>query len=219
VTPSRLSGAAIKERPILFSGEMVRAILEGRKTQTRRLIKPQPDELELLYGPELYHPTKVDRNGMEYPGDEVFGIYSDDSGWPCPYGAVGDRLWVRETWQQYIEKADGQRHTISTPCKFLNQLLYAATEQGDHPPRWRPSIHMPRWASRITLEITGVRVERLQKITKADVIAEGIQGLEDVHAGWHQPYADLWVKINGPDSWDANPWVWAIEFRRIPCSD
>lgn len=207
----------IKERPILFQGAMVRALLNGTKTQTRRVMKPQP--------------RRVD-------GGVPFG---DGPAWAhaepctamirCPYGQRGDRLWVRETsaqnWNQlsdtrmdrsYVYRADGEQR---------------AQDNGTDLP-WRPSIHMPRVASRITLEITGVRVERLQDISEADAVAEGVIDLPlavmppgslwaahatagpKLHAKTAAgAYRLLWESINGPDSWDANPWVWVVEFIRI----
>lgn len=180
----------MKERPILFSGPMVRAILSGAKTQMRRIVKPQPD----------------------VPGCDI-----RDS----PYHK-GMRLWVREAWnflgtdmmrhgrthstQDGVVKylADGERRTINT--KWRNVEVWMARK-----PQSRPSIHMPRWASRITLEITGVRVERLQAISEADAAAEGCDGKGPL--SYH--YAQLWESINGPGSWEANPWVWVVEFRRI----
>ncbi len=188
-------------RPILFSALMVREILAGTKTQTRRIVKPGN------LGPgglPVRQPTP-DWNAAHYGG----GMWSDglDFAAFCPYGQPGDRLWVRETW------APGGR--------------YAATDSRPGAvPRWRPSIHMPRAASRITLEITGVRVERLQDISEADALAEGIGRYDNGTFGLDAPaacmgpsaavaYMRLWDHINGPGSWDANPWVWVVEFSRI----
>ncbi len=144
-------------------------------------------------------------NGPDYPdGDRDFV--------QCPFGTVGDRLWVREAWQ-----------AVDADCRVVSGRLeqnqypnafYKA--DGPNPCKWRPSIHMPRWASRITLEITGVRVERLNDISEADAIAEGCQC-----AGFpasltnRGAFAKLWQSINGDDSWAANPWVWVVEFRRV----
>jgi len=205
----------MKERPILFSGPMVRAILEGRKTQTRRVAKT--DGLDLV-GPCGNSATgDVFLVGRDWVGNTVTV--------KCPYGLVGDRLWVRETW--------GNGWT-SKPVE-TDALCYKATplkEQGFkicH--RWRPSIHMPRWASRITLEITAVRVERLQDITEEDAKAEGadrglwMPGLgifmgptdeeNDKRCSYKQGFEFLWSSINGPESWASKPWVWVIEFRRV----
>ena len=163
----------MKERPILFSGPMVLAILEGRKSQTRRVLKPQPPtgewDVGRLHAEEIF-PTVIDRNGDEQPGTECFGATCDSGEWclRCPYGAPGDLLWVRETW--------------FSPPRPLDDLLGFAAD-GDHPHgvtyRKRPSIHMPRWASRLTLRITSVHVERLQEISEEDAVAEGCKEYVD----------------------------------------
>lgn len=223
-----------KERPILFSGAMVRAILEGKKTQTRRVVKPQPDEMSA-------------RN--YYLGDWVA---------KSPYGRKGDRLWVRETWycdhcfeRDYDRTARWYEGKLLPPEECEKEWLgenrehmyYRADvpsgrfcdagywgEPGSH---WKPSIHMPRWASRITLEVTGVRVERLQEISREDAWEEGIPqtageagplGLMNPEEPGHEwdnrtsveNFARLWESINGPGSWAANPWVWVVEFKRVP---
>ncbi|PJO24861.1 hypothetical protein [Burkholderia glumae] len=234
----------MKERPILFSAPMVRATLDGRKTQTRRVVKHQPPDDVAPITVARYHPTIIDRHGDEAPGDEVFGAYSEDGVWgcKCPYGEPGDRLWVRETWS-----ADFARHY---PCE---RVWYAADDDRRHdievregvrgifspesnlhvPFRWRPSIHMPRALSRITLEITGVRVERLRAISESDAIAEGVEQIATTSCdnavwmdyafplsgkGFLSPgyaFKTLWESINGAGSWDANPWIWVIEFKRV----
>ena len=197
----------MKEHPILFSTPMVRAILEGRKTQTRRVMSYQPDEeYTTVYGPEMYTQTLIDRNGEEQPGPEVFGVYGYDWSLKCPYGQPGDRLWVRETWLQdgdiYLYKADFGKGILSDSWNG----------------HWKPSIHMPRKASRLTLEIVNIRAERLQDISEEDARAEG--------AGWWQPigknktyildFGMLWNSINSARGygWDVNPWVWVVEFKR-----
>ena len=200
----------MKERPILFSAPMVRAILEGRKTQTRRVVKPQPYDgghfLRLHNCPAI--PIEATECFEEY----------------CPYGQNGDRLWVRETHNfgdgEMIEyRADGSKHFIHD-----NAGRRIGKELGN---KWKPSIHMPRWASRITLEVVSIRVERLQDISEEDAKEEGTDpyssaldiGVKDsprIDAGPYQKgYALLWGEINGPGSWAANPWVWVVEFRRI----
>lgn len=195
----------MKERPILFSAPMVRAILAGTKTQTRRAMKPQPHEDRMRLEVGLYHPTVIDRHGDEQPGEEKFGAWTEDGeqGWVCPYGQPGDRLWVREAFQ----RAGGD-------SGWWYRATDAAADLGHSPvSHWRPSIHMPRAASRITLEITGIRVERLQDISDADVAAEGIStGTADCMV-WH--YKKLWESINGAGSWDANPLVWVVEFQLL----
>ena len=190
----------MKERPILFSGPMVRALLAGTKTQTRRVVKPQPTHFNPVGVPRRVIPTGG-------PSDVI----------RCPYGQPGDRLWVRETWAYGI-------HALAAKRDENGPFVYAAdgTTQGRLCDRWRPSIHMPRWASRITLEVTSVRVERLQDIDLADALAEGISDTGALildSAGNEQggpiaEYAVLWEQINGSGSWAANPWVWAIEFNQ-----
>ncbi|UEW68593.1 hypothetical protein [Burkholderia gladioli] len=222
----------MKERPILFSAPMVRAILDGRKTQTRRVVKHQPPEDVAPITVARYHPTIIDRHGDEAPGDEVFGAYSEDGVWgcKCPYGEPGDRLWVRETWRGVVEINPPGKTTELGVARYVpdqeycRRVEYQATHERDGEP-WRPSIHMPRWASRITLEITGVRVERLQDISEQDAIAEGIERTSDgfsVDGGRHfhaararDSFASLWDSLNEERGlgWEANPWVWVIEFQ------
>jgi len=209
----------VKERPMLFSGPMVRAILGGHKTQTRRIVKPQPSDTFL---PQIgeYQRTLTDRkDGEQFPDSVVrFGASDENEDYPCPYGQPGDRLWVRETFRQIF----------LTPAIFQ----YRADNgiDADHPlsPKWKPSIFCTRAASRITLEITAVRIERLNEISEADARAEGCP-LDHLGNHYDPPpkevdswqgygrysYSLLWSKINGPGSWDANPWVWVIEFRRV----
>lgn len=188
----------MKERPILFSGPMVRALLDGKKTQTRRIVKPQPDTMyEYKNNPEL----------LEFLHPVTSGTYSRKTFTQlCKFGQIGDRLWVRETWCNYpMAGNDGD-----------SAVIYRATNDCIPPGRWRPSIFMARSDSRITLEITGVRVERVQDISENDAIAEGAQC-----AGFpasltnRGAFGQLWQKINGPESWAANPWVWCIEFRKV----
>lgn len=196
----------MKERPILFSAPMVRALLDGTKTQTRRLVKTQPTHFNPVGVPRLARPVG--------PSDVI----------TCPYGQPGDRLWVRETWAYGI-------HAMAANRDEDGPFVYAAdgTTQGRLCDRWRPSIHMPRTASRITLEIAGVRVERLQDISIQDAKAEGAWGPDDsivdkvatyfgidvLAANPRLAFQMLWESINGPDSWQANPWVWAIDFKRL----
>lgn len=208
----------MKERPILFSAPMVRAIMAGTKTQTRRIAKIDG----FAYG-KPYREVSV--------GPATTGL-QDVS---CPYGQPGDRLWVRETWQA-VSGTDRARRIVMNPRPSFGWVEYAASPIDEAPPRWRPSIHMPRWASRITLEITTIRVERLQDISEADAIAEGVDCFpgcrqDDDAAAFNRigpvdndsfpiaRYAVLWEQINGPGSWGANPWVWVVEFSRVaPCS-
>lgn len=242
------------ERPILFSGAMVRAILDGRKTQTRRAVK--------LIGAEVIEEAIT--------GPWPFSPQHDD--WlACPFGSVGDRLWVRETWGHrgsawnntkpairevsIAYAADNASRVIVRPrddeSGLPKQHCLPRFKGKPHPTEehygeclesfwkaWRPSIHMPRWASRLTLEVTGVRVERLQAISEEDAKAEGARrfdGLPSTHpygqdARWscgeptstqeclgtaRMAFANLWESINGAGSWDANPWVWVVDFRRV----
>ena len=202
----------MKEHPILFSTPMVRAILEGRKTQTRRVMSYQPDEYTTVYGPEMYTQTLIDRNGEEQPGPEVFGVYGYDWSLKCPYGQPGDHLWVRETWLQdgeiYLYKADFGKGILSDSWNG----------------HWKPSIHMPRKASRLTLEIVNIRAERLQDISEEDARAEGVVWQRDFGNGPETREArpvffDVWDAINGNRDQGAytvskNPWVWVVEFKR-----
>jgi hypothetical protein len=225
------------DRPILFSAEMVRAILDGKKTQTRRAMKVQPwPEATVEVGP--YHPHRIDRNGESQPGPAVFGAIWDhqdivnggDAGLRCPYGAPGDTLWVRETWckgaddgrqvplrMATLYRADGEHVTLSDGDGFTQ-----TNRDGSEKLPWRPSIHMPRWASRITLRITDIRVERLHDITEDDARAEGCPyptewagrfvDRDETAKTW---FKSLWNKINGPGAWEANPWVWVVAFERV----
>lgn len=223
----------MKERPILFSGPMARAILGGSKTQTRRVVKGQT--------PEWAHVTDEEyADGREFfmvtGAKQRDGLRPILDGVTCPYGQFGDRLWVRETWQEDPED-DGTWHYTQymgckgsplsdIPTKFRKPEFCIYREGYSGPDLvWRPSIHMPRWASRILLEIVSVRVERLQDISDQDAIAEGI-GLNasaasvpmTTPAGETMPramYRELWESINGAGSWDANPWVWVVEFKRV----
>ena len=205
----------MKERPILFSAEMVKAILDGRKTMTRRVCKYQPS-------------MSVRKAGS------MWGIKGGDALWhfghkivSCPYGQPGDQLWVRETWMPFTEQG----------CP-VGATIYRATDHpepdGDSPLRWNPSIFMPMSASRITLEITAVRVERVQDISADDVQAEGIdvvaklpvfispkKSMESLVALSktiaQSLYKELWDSLNAKRGcgWDANPWVWVLSFKRV----
>lgn len=215
----------MKERPILFSAPMVRAILAGTKTQTRRVCKPA-QSYSLSKVVEVPDPLE---RGQVYNGSH-FGDEEGDVQFPSPYGGRGERLWVRETFSGpwCMEAQDGIAAAPPSKWGESSEIWYWADGEptyGDWT-RPRPSIHMPRWASRITLEVTGVRVERLQDISKADALAEGIVQLRDggfgLPAGEHYHAADprisywsLWDHINGTGSVEANPWVWCVAFRRL----
>lgn len=211
----------MKERPILFSGPMVRAILEGRKTMTRRVVKLRHGADVVVVNGQVWKPARVDYAG-----------YVD-----CPYGQVGDRLWVREAFSgpHCMDASDGCKAVPPSKWGDCSRIWYWADgnmTEGDWT-RPRPSIHMPRWASRILLEIVAVRVERLQDISEADAQAEGVERVI-AGVGWRrycdpdseevgvQPCGDarrsfrsLWKFINGDESWNANPWVWVVEFKRV----
>lgn len=199
----------LKTRPILFSGAMVRAILSGSKTQTRRVVKPCKK-----YLPEL----SIVEEFVHGPVDEVWTAFRKDAegdneplgGIVCPFGQEGCKLWVRETHAivDSAPYADGQSDETA---------LYKADWKEGIQPRWRPSIHMPRWASRITLEVASVRVERLQEISETDAVAEGVKTLPapQWRSTWRDTYCELWEQINGPGSWQSNSWVWVVEFKRV----
>lgn len=200
----------MKERPILFSAPMVRAILDGKKTQTRRVVKPIPP----------YEFALCDAKGCccwAETGDESDEWWPNDGPLRCPYGTIGDRLWVREA---YCE-ANDRGAEIRMPFLYrADKGLKGNKWWADKPNlKWRPSIHMPRGVSRITLEITNIRVERLQEISIEDVLKEGIPKEKTETEHWREMTADqfilLWESINGKGSWEANPWVWVIEFKRI----
>lgn len=208
----------VRERPILFSGPMVRAILEGRKTQTRRPMKLQPPDEWAPIGVGRYCPTVVDRHGEEVPGEEIFGVYDEDWGDACPYGGPGDRLWVREAWN-VRGLMWGEKPSRAALYASDDAWVYAATPPDRWSGRWRAAIHMPRRASRITLDITHVRVERLQDISDIDLLCEGVE-FEYVGSDQHRlrrsAFARLWDTIYSSErSWEANPWVWVISFRQI----
>ncbi|UEP42708.1 hypothetical protein [Burkholderia sp. B21-005] len=251
----------MKERPILFSGAMVRAILEGRKTQTRRVVtvrgeqppawatfaseghslmqdgKPRP--VGSFYWSEEQQAGKPLKTLRRWPVLPEKHPMAGDWYWtPSPYGKISDRLWVREAWQH----SNHPLGPYDADCLVHYRADYIDDPHGPDGEKspegkyrvWRPSIHMPRAASRITLEITGVRVERLQSISEADAISEGIEVFEtddpDLQGMWRDYSEDgmasgnpigsfltLWDGINAARGygWEANPWVWALEFRRI----
>lgn len=179
------------ERPIPFSAPMVRALLDGSKTQTRRVVKPQ-------------HLQFFDQSAAE-----MLGSWNTR---PMPYGHPGDRLWVREAWTTHACFDDIPPRDLTT--RSLHYQADGQIKTGKN----RPGMFMPRWASRITLEITRVRVERLHAINEVDAIAEGAQwaACGAPQEGSHKAgYAQLWESINGPGSWEQNPWVWVIEFKKV----
>ena len=228
----------IKERPILFSAPMVRAILEGRKTVTRRVCKPQPSANA--------HTTCASGNPMGAWWETGKDINR------CPYGKPGDRLWVRETWSDVnlqgapgiAYRADGDVRDLMEDASFLDEdgafnyddprskpynfACWSEDLLGGKEGRWRPSIHIPRWASRILLEITAVSVERLQDISEDQAKAEGVrlytdhaelgewwhvEGIETYSADPRKSFELLWSSVGG--DWNANPWVWCVNFKRV----
>ncbi|HED2572195.1 TPA: hypothetical protein R4Y95_002323 [Klebsiella variicola subsp. variicola] len=207
----------ITERGMIFNAEMVRAILDGRKTQTRRPIKWKQTRFTEIGERE---------DGSKWPWSED-AEHAFDFWHPCPFGSVGDRIWVRETFQGPLFDFDLMDSYCkdSTPFEKSEFCVYKA--DGVPAPEfydadeelhccWRPSIHMPRWASRILLEITGVRVERLKSISDRDALREGCS-TADMKSGdcVADVFARLWASIYGSDSWKTNPWVWVIEFKRV----
>ena len=217
----------MKERPILFSAPMVRAILSGSKSQTRRVVKPQPTDGGLEWATACGGDFAAWQDPLL-----LLDEHSEDGGpcqRQCPYGQPGDRLWVRETFAIVPRTAyrcsEGVQQTLRPDDEFEHDaaIYKAGWDRSNGGFRWRPSIHMPRWASRISMEIVSVRVERLQDISEADAQAEGC-ALEcmtptgdDSGSAIHGPggYIALWESINGPGSWDANPWVWVVEVKRV----
>lgn len=198
------------DRPILFSAPMVRAILAGTKTQTRRVLKAEPppgaQRVICPFRDERLQWAATDPHDMEQ-GQLVLGEAPR-----CPYGQPGDRLWVREAFMH--EPADYcWEASVSIPCKPASTSYRADFGNEATGAGWKPSIHMPRALSRITLEITDVRVERLQDISDADAQAEGPAGHPD--GPWHA-FRSLWTLINGAGAWESNPWVWVVSFKRLP---
>ncbi|EPB0431607.1 hypothetical protein ACQ9W4_003491 [Klebsiella pneumoniae] len=207
----------MKERGIIFNGEMVRAILDGRKTQTRRPVK---------------FPVHDKNLGCELAGNELAGELSAGNYLNSAFGKPGDRIWVRETFCPVDDTQYGGEKWVdyrATP-KFeaSHPAGWDCAPNDAEALKWRPSIHMPRWASRILLEITDVRVERLNAISEEDARAEGIIDGGCLNCGEPEPcgcanpehdatdaFAYLWQSIYGQESWNANPWVWVISFERI----
>jgi hypothetical protein len=214
-----------KERPILFTGAMVRAILAGSKTQTRRILKLPPMQpwqhrsKGWYFLPECNHSSENTNNFVAGFSDGTGTIINIK----CPYGTPAfvpfnrpaDRLWVRETWS--VSSAHDSLSPKDIPSSA--KVEYAADGSSGYIfGKGRPSIFMPRWASRIALEIIAIKVERLQDISEADARAEGVTptAFERLNDNWGGVlYRKLWESIHGPGSWDANPWLWVIQFQRI----
>ncbi|PKM17449.1 MAG: hypothetical protein CVV11_20020 [Gammaproteobacteria bacterium HGW-Gammaproteobacteria-15] len=223
----------MKERPILFNTAMVQAILAGRKTQTRRLVPEWQLPHKTHDGTRFISVAQRDpRWGFGLFGETAetcMDNYNKEYRSLCPFGRIGQRLWVRETFQGPLIDQGGDYPDGYEKPEFC---VYAAdgvprpeftTVDDETVCRWRPSIHMPRWACRIILEITNVRVERLQDITESDAVAEGCQPIEldredDCGNGWTEywyagGFRKLWESINSPESWSSNPWVWVVDFK------
>lgn len=229
-------------KPVIFNSEMIRALMEGRKTQTRRPIKPQPPKestLHRYYGDESPRPALKNTFGWFMPAAGDLWPCNDDDRISCPFGKVGDLLYVRETWgvaDKWIHDCEtNPPRTIAYKAdqeirNFDPPYIVDTEPWGWSHMKWRPSIHMPRWASRLTLRITDVRVERVQDITEDDAKAEGIincsTDLCDSSTGYYdyenqtcyvrfpsQSFSTLWNSIY--NNWDQNPWVWVIKFEVI----
>lgn len=224
--------ASVKERPILFSPAMVRAIVAGAKSQTRRVIKRQPPVHATTIECSWFNPTVIDRRGEERPGPHTFGAWSRywDWGVRCPYGVVGDRLWVKERHGVTVDNRGGTVIVYSDDAS-ARDLLATDGGEGDlcgvgrwrdrsrcEPVgRWRPAIHMHRWASRLLLEITSLRVERVRAISEADAVAEGVQTLPapEWYPTWRDTFLHLFFDINERAEPGSDPWVWVVGFKRV----
>ncbi|HDY8937863.1 TPA: hypothetical protein RRI63_004327 [Klebsiella pneumoniae] len=221
------------ERGMIFNGEMVRAILDGRKTQTRRIMKIQPEHSGFGLRRVIDSKNGSDDGKYFWSLSDACGLKIRSKSFTCPFGSVGDRIWVREAFRVHSRATD-----VAT-------LVYKASERNSWteqtsrvpvsvcnkpatPEKWTPSLHMPRWASRLLLEITDVRVERLNAISEEDARAEGIIDGGCLNCGEPEPcgcanpepdatddFAYLWQSIYGQESWNANPWVWVIEFKHV----
>lgn len=236
-----MSNLQPQERPIPLNGAMVRAILHGNKSVTRRVMKLQPDEHASITV-EHYNATLINRQGDEEPGPEIFGAWWRDGeiGCKCPYGQPGDLLWVKESWSRDFSRhypyedvwyrADGERASEFEERDGVRGIW--SPEHNELVPfRWRSGRFMPRRASRILLEITGICIERLQDITDDQAVAEGVRQMSDgscCYVGREGPgklvtpwltakeaFADQWDDVNGRGSWESNPWVWCVEFKRV----
>ena len=243
---------AVRERPILFSGEMVRAILDGRKTQTRRVVKPQPVAPVVAEHNDIVFHAGMTRNLARVKQSRGRNLAATGNlaahPFPCPYGAPGDLLYVRETWAQVtrgLPEIGGRfigMYQIPHIEEGVGELLYRATDDdglSDQGFIWRPSIHMPKWAARIWLRATDVRVERVSEISEADALAEGIREVTkdgevkkycvydhrdmssvrwaDMDRNPIDTFAALWDSLNadrGYDFFGTNPWVWVVSFER-----
>lgn len=218
----------MKESGLIFNREMVRAILNGTKTMTRRIMKKQPPDGWYPVGTRdvadtvarTYTKGVIDRHGCLQAGPEVFGVADDTWGIASPFGQPGDRIWVRETWVHIDDEGDkfdgmGSQTYWRASCRQSDDAWLKKRGL-----KWKPSIHMPRKAARILLDITEVRAERLNDISEADAEAEGIDFLRhipdaDETLSARQLFEFLWISIYGQESWDSNPWVWVYPFKVI----
>lgn len=238
------------DKPIIFSAPMIRALLDGRKTQTRRVLNPQPEQNSAglwVYPPSTTKTTK--RNWRGFCQTDEDGLASFILSTPhAPY-APKERLWVREAWKPGAWREDGRAaidykaspELVNTPwlvvpenvwedlwIRWSDELLATGSvpdadgmhhwEPGESPMRWRSPIHMPRWASRMTLGVTEVRVQRLQEISEADARAEGAAPWTGAEQSYRTDFAKIWRTIHGPDAWDANPWVCALTLNVHRCN-
>lgn len=215
----------MKTHPILFSTEMVQAIIQGNKTQTRRVqglenVNDNPDRYRVLEAKNNWSETKL-KALFEVKGSENRPLPQRLSAY-CPYGKVGDVLWVRETFcftgsREYLNSETRMPFMYKADIKDVET---AKEVMQDHGWKFRPSIHMPKAACRLFLEITSIRVERLQDITEEDASEEGVECYYDkngeyVVCSYKDSFEILWSSINGSESWNANPWVWVVEFKRV----
>lgn len=202
----------MKERGMIFNAEMVRAILDGRKTQTRRIMKNQPA------GDYPETPALIRNVGT---GFQWHGLYGESSIFNCPLGSIGERIWVRETFRVHSRATDVatlvyRASVRNSWTEQTHRVPVSVCNKPATPEKWTPSIHMPRWASRLLLEITDVRVERLNNISECDAKAEGGPTECTLIGDKYFPgFRSLWKSIYGEESWAANPWVWVIKFKRV----
>nr|WP_241866373.1 hypothetical protein [Klebsiella aerogenes] len=219
----------IIERGMIFNGEMVRAILDGRKTQTRRIMKIQPEHSGLGLRRVTDSKNGSDDGKYFWSSSDACGLKARSKSFTCPFGVVGDRIWVRETFQGPLFDYEQMESYLEDSSKFEKPEFCQYAADGKPAPEyydaddnlrhgWRPSIHMPRWASRILLEITDVRVERLASVSDEDAGKEGYPADPSPFGGpmdkwlW---FRQLWDGIYPEQSFKHNPWVWVIEFKRI----
>lgn len=206
----------MKQRPIIFNTEMVRAILDGRKTQTRRPMNPQPKpDTETSLG-GYWFPCAAFQS-MVHVEDLKKPLWRGMASDACPICSVGDQLWVRETWRKFNSSDECGCSESPCSCPSNGTVLFKASHD-DGESKWKPSIHMTRWEARIILEVTDIRVERVQDISERDAWAEGFDGYDDDVSGgkngWSE-FCEAWQSIYGDESWQSNTFVWVIEFKVI----